>query len=216
MNKFIALKNKEIPFGGEPNHDALFQNFKIYESFPVPKCQESIGELRRKYNRNDLSITKELVLADALTTYSTLMLEKNWITEDPKAIAFASFISRAEQALYQSKNNDSSIKPTNRGRNNQNRYPNEEWKYKLTREDGPTTKKVKNELVKTKTYHWCDKLHATGKPMWALYKPIKHAHVYKPIKHAHVYKPTTAKENVSFYNPSLLWSTIITFLTYLL
>ena len=91
VNKFITSKNKEIAFGGESNHDALFQVFKIYESCPVPKFQETISELRRKYNRNDESISTELIMAEALTTYDTLILEKDWITHDPKSVVFANF-----------------------------------------------------------------------------------------------------------------------------
>ena len=73
----------------------------IYETCLVAKFQDSIGEILRRCNRNGTLITKELVLAEALTTNDTLLLENNGITEDLKAIEFASFISRAENALSQ-------------------------------------------------------------------------------------------------------------------
>ena len=99
VSKFSNAKNKEITFGGENNHDALFQVFKIYESFPVPKFQETISEFWRKHNRNDASITKELIMNDALTTYETLISEKDWITYGPKSVVFANFLKKAESTF---------------------------------------------------------------------------------------------------------------------
>ena len=76
VNKAFLLKEKEIAFGGESNPDALFQLFQIYESCPVQKFQEAIGELRREYNRRDPSITKEFLMAEALNSHDILVLEK--------------------------------------------------------------------------------------------------------------------------------------------
>ena len=74
------LKEKEIVFGSEDNPDILFELFQIYESCPVQKFQEAIGKLRREYNRRDLLTTKEYLIAEALSSYDMLVLEKKWIT----------------------------------------------------------------------------------------------------------------------------------------
>ena len=80
MNKAFLLKEKEITFGVENDPDVLFQLFKIYESCPVQKFQETIGELRREHNCRDPSITKEFLIVEALNSHYTLVLEKKWIT----------------------------------------------------------------------------------------------------------------------------------------
>ena len=98
-NKAFLIKEKEIAFGGEDNPDVLFQLFQIYESCPVQKFQEAIGELRRKHNRRDPSITKECLMAEALSSCDALVLEKKWITHDPTSVAFASFVSKASSFL---------------------------------------------------------------------------------------------------------------------
>ena len=99
VNRFFHQKNNEINFAGQSNPDIVFQLFKAYKSCPVPEFQEAIGELRRKYNRGDQSITKEFLMAEALSTYNALVLEKSWITHDPKAVSFANFISKTEKNL---------------------------------------------------------------------------------------------------------------------
>ena len=88
VNKFVTAKNKEIAFGGETNHNVLFQLFNIYENCQVPKFQETISKLRGKCNVNDISISKELIMTKALTTYDTLILEKDWFSHDPKSVIF--------------------------------------------------------------------------------------------------------------------------------
>ena len=77
VNKLITAKNKEIAFGRETNHAALFQIFKICKTCPEPKFQEHASELCRKCNHNDNAVNKELIIAEALTAYDTLILEKN-------------------------------------------------------------------------------------------------------------------------------------------
>ena len=101
---------------------------------------DSIGELRRRRNTNDPFVRKELSLAEGLTTYDTLMLEKKWITEDPKAIAFTSFMSRAEKALSKS----APTEPTNP---RPNKHNNQEWKFESPVEDKPASKKVNGKLL---------------------------------------------------------------------
>ena len=44
-SKCIALKSKEISFGGEDNTSGLFQLLNIYESFLPLKFQEPTGNL---------------------------------------------------------------------------------------------------------------------------------------------------------------------------
>ena len=107
VNKFIAAKNKEISFGGETNHDALFQVSKICESFLVPKFQETISEIRRKHNRKDASITKELIMDEALSTCDTLILEKDWISHYPKSVVFDIFLKKAESTFRRFENKNS-------------------------------------------------------------------------------------------------------------
>ena len=97
MNRFFHQKNNEINFAGQSNPDIVFHLFKAYKSCLVPEFQEAIGELRRKYNRGDQSITKEFLMAEALSTCNALVLEKSWITHDPKAVSFANFISKTEK-----------------------------------------------------------------------------------------------------------------------
>ena len=171
VNKFITSKNKEIAFGGESNHDALFQVFKIYESCPVPKFQETISELRRKYNRNDESISTELIMAEALTTYDTLILEKDWITYDPKSVVFANLLKKAESTFkrFENKNPKSEPNPTKKKKKNQKSFGYPDWKF-VAPTDGVKTIK-KND----RTYHWRHHPHGReGKPMWGVHKPSEH------------------------------------------
>ena len=67
--------------------------FKILnKSFLAPRFQASFGKLYDIHSRSGFNVAKELVLASELTDCSILLLEKNWITEYPKAIALTSFI----------------------------------------------------------------------------------------------------------------------------
>ena len=56
--------------------------FKAHEICPAPKFQEAIGEMRRKRNTRDRSITKEDLIDEASSMHDTIVLEKNWITQD--------------------------------------------------------------------------------------------------------------------------------------
>ena len=172
------LKEKEIAFSGKENPDVLFQLFQIYESCPIQKFQEAIGELRRKYNRRDPSIKKEYLMAEALSSYDMLVLEKKWITQDLKSVAFTSFVSKASSILDKIENGKS-IKDkskTKKFKKNQDTPRCNTMKFEKQKHGTPSTKVVKN-----KTYYWCDKPHGkAGKPMWALHKPSEHKEYSKP------------------------------------
>ena len=99
VNTFCTQKEQEITCGGEQNPDVLFQLFQTCESCPAKQFQESIGEMRRKHDRRDPSPTKKYLMAEALSSYDTLMLEKKWMTTDPKTLAFASFASKASALI---------------------------------------------------------------------------------------------------------------------
>ena len=174
INKAFLLKEKEIAFGGESNPDVLFQLFQVYESCPVQKFQEAIGELRRKYNRRDPSITKEFLMAEALNLYDTLVLEKKWITQDPKSVAFASFVSKASSLLDKLDNNNpkktNPKKKENKSKKKTNKPRQDKWKFDAPKEGEPKTK-----VVDGKTFYYCDKPHGReGKPMWTMHKPSDH------------------------------------------
>ena len=49
-----------------------------------------------KYNRRDELITKEHLMAEALSSHNSLFLENKWITHDPKHEDLTKLISRAE------------------------------------------------------------------------------------------------------------------------
>ena len=70
-------KDKEIAFDREEHPDVLLQLFQACESCPIPKFQEAIREMRCKHNRRDPQITKEFLMAEALSSYDKLALEKN-------------------------------------------------------------------------------------------------------------------------------------------
>ena len=55
--------------------------------------------MRRECNRRDSQITKEFLIAEALSSCNALVLEKKWITQDPKSVAFSSFTSKASALL---------------------------------------------------------------------------------------------------------------------
>ena len=175
VNKAFALKEREIAFGGENNPDVLFQLFQVYESCPVAKFQEHIGELRRKYNRRDPSITKEYLMAEALSFYDTLVLEKKWITQDPKMVAFSSFISKASALLdkHSSKGGDGRNPNTKKKKKTKgNRKINDKNKFKYV---APKANEPREKEVGGKMYYYCDKPHGPdGIPMWSLHKPEDH------------------------------------------
>ena len=50
----------------------------------------------RKYNRRDDLTTKEHLMAEALSSYHTLVLEKKWMTHEPKLVAFTELLSKFE------------------------------------------------------------------------------------------------------------------------
>lgn len=53
-----------------------FSAFKAYETCLISKFPEDIGEMKSKQDIGDSSITKEALMAEALSTYDTLILEK--------------------------------------------------------------------------------------------------------------------------------------------
>ena len=167
VNSFFTLKNKEIGFSGEVNPECLYQLFKAYETCPVPKFQETISDYKRRWNRGDATVTKEALMAEAATTCDALVLEKKWITEDPKIVAFTNFIAKAEE-IFQNMNSEKSKYKENK------RQPPSAWKM-IAPKDGEPVKKEVNK----KTYYWCQHEHYDGKPMWTLHKPEDHG---KPKK----------------------------------
>ena len=178
VNKAFLLKEREIAFGGESNPDVLFQLFQVYESCPVAKFQEHLGELRRKYNRRDLSITKECLMSEALSAYDTLVLEKKWITHDPKVVAFASFVSKASALLDRQggkKNgaNSHGNKYNNKKNNSRgNKFKDKKYEFKHI---APKAGEPHEKEVNGKTCYYCDKPHGKeGVPMWTLHEPSEH------------------------------------------
>ena len=184
VNKAFTMKEREIAFGGESNPDVLFQLFQVYESCPVAKFQEHIGELRRKYNRRDPSITKEHLMAEALSAYDTLVLEKKWFTQDPKTVAFASFVSKATSLLdkhggKKDHNKGSRSKTKDKNKSNRKKTKRKEYEFKCV---APKDGEPHEKEVNGKTYYYCDKPHGSeGVPMWALHKPQDHK-VFKKEK----------------------------------
>ena len=48
MNQFFQQKKMGVAFVGKSNPDVVFQLFKAHEKYPIPKFQETIGEIRKK------------------------------------------------------------------------------------------------------------------------------------------------------------------------
>ena len=83
VNRMFLLQEKYIEFGAEIIPDILLQLFKIYESCPPPEFQESIGEVRKKFNSRDDLIAKECLMAETLSSYSKLIFEKSGSHKTP-------------------------------------------------------------------------------------------------------------------------------------
>ena len=101
-------------------------------------------------------------MAEAATTYDALVLEKKWITEDPKIVAFANFIAKAEE-IFQKMNLEKSKNKENK------RQPPSAWKMIAPKDGEPVQKEVNK-----KTYYWCPHEPFDRKPMWTLHKPEDH------------------------------------------
>ena len=94
---------------------------------------------------------------EALTTYETLILEKDWITHDPKSVVFANLLKKAESTFKRFENRSSKSEPIKGGgqenpTKKMNTYPESyghpDWKLVASRDGETTTMKKGNH-----TYH---------------------------------------------------------------
>ena len=117
-------------------------------------------------------------MLEALSAYDTLVLEKKWITQDPKVVAFASFVSKASALLDKhggKKNGDNpnggkSRNKKNKSKGNKTKQKKDEFKYVA-----PKAGESHEKEVNGKTYYYCDKPHGSEEvPMWTLHKPNDH------------------------------------------
>ena len=172
VNKDFLEKERDIAFGGEYNPDVMFQLFQTHESFPVPRFQEAIVEMRRGHNRRHPKINKECFMAEVLSSRDTLVLENKWITQDPKSFAFASFISKESTLLDNLDKTGHKINETKKKKNfkkKTDKLRNGKWKFEVPRK---VNQGRKNLIEKN---HYYNKPHSQeGKTMWAMHKPSEH------------------------------------------
>ena len=125
-------------------------------------------------------------MSEALSTYDTLVLEKKWITQDPKIIAFALFIFKVLALLhkYNGKKDSSdskdgkSKKKKNQSKGNKSKYKKDEFKYVALK----ARESYKKE-VNSKKYYYYDKLYGPDRiPMWILHKSVDHKDHKKKLK----------------------------------
>ena len=102
------------------------------------------------------------------------MFEKKWITQDPKSVAFASFVSKAS-LLLDKLDNDNPKKTNPKKKKNKSKKKNDKlrkdkWKFNVPKEG-----ELKTKVVDGKTFYYCNKPHGQeGKPMWTMCKPSEH------------------------------------------
>ena len=139
----------------------------------MPPFQESIREMRIKCNRRDDLITKEYLMAEALSSYNTLVLENKWITQDPKSVAFTQLLSKAE-TIFKNYSPTDGKGGKKGGRIKKVKKPKGDKKY-AWKLGGPKKGESKTKKVDNKTYHWCHKESGLEKkPMWSLHTPEDH------------------------------------------
>ena len=128
-------------------------------------------------------------MAEALSCYDTLVLEKKWITQDSKSIAFSSFMSKASALLDKHGNEGSDgdkSKSNKRKKKKDNKKLNAKNKFKHV---APKASEPREKEANGKKCYYCDKPHGPDSaPMWTLHKPEDHKE-FKP-------KPKPKEEDV--------------------
>ena len=129
--------------------------------------------MRRKHNRRDPQITKEFLIAEALSSYDALVLGKTWLTQDPKSVAFSTFVSKALALLEKrdgKKGNAKSGNSNKQHKGGKSKHEAKPWKHVAPKDGEPRIK-----VLDGKTFHFCHKPHdIEQKPMWYLHKPEDH------------------------------------------
>ena len=96
-------------------------------------------------------------MAEAFSTYDALILEKNWITHDPKSVSFANFVSKTQFFLSQLSTSPSAAPApasngyvkSNRNKKKKTQRNHDPWKFVAPKNNEPYTK-VQGKY----TYHW--------------------------------------------------------------
>ena len=99
-------------------------------------------------------------MEEALSTYDALVLEKNWITHDPKSFLFANFVFKTERLLSQltsslpakpapSSNGYDKAKHNKKKKTQRKHDP---WKFVAPKNNEPRAK-----VEGKSTYYWCPK-----------------------------------------------------------
>ena len=81
-------------------------------------------------------------MAEELSTYDALVLEKKWMTQDPKMVVFNAFVTKVEEAFDKM---EASKKKTS---NNKPRHAHDPWTFVGPKKDNPKVK-----VVNGKTYY---------------------------------------------------------------
>ena len=102
-----------------------------------------------------------------------MVLEKKWLTQDPKSVAVSTFFSKASALLEKNegkKGNDKSRKLNKQHKGGKSKHEHKPWKHVAPKDGEPRSK-----VVDGKTFHFCHKPHGKEqKPMWSLHKPEDH------------------------------------------